>query len=86
VANTGYEQVTALSTVKSLTSPNLGTGEGVLLQAEGQDIRWRDDGTPPTAAIGMILKVGTTFEFRGNASQLRFIEATAGAKLNAYYF
>lgn len=81
----GYEQITGLSTVKTLTVPAGATL--ALLQAEAQNIRWRNDGTDPTAGIGMILVAGQApTEYKGDLSLLEFIEATASAKLNVAYF
>ena len=80
----GYQQITALSSAVSLTVP-----EGAiraLIQCETQDVRWRDDGTDPTGAIGMLLKVNTVLEYDGRLDKLRFIEAAASAKLNVSYY
>lgn len=60
--------------------------ETVLIQitCETQAVRYRDDGTNPTAAVGQPLGVGTTMYYDGNwASQkaLRFISQVAGAEL-----
>lgn len=42
---------------------------------EGQPIRWRTDGTDPTAAIGNLATAGTNFTVRGAAAvaKLRMI-------------
>lgn len=54
-----------------------------ICQAETQDVRWRDDGTAPTASVGQLLKANDSVILQG--SQLftaKFIETTASAKLN----
>lgn len=81
----GYVQQTSLSSAVALASVPDGAVI-VHLQAEAQDIRWRDDGTNPTATVGMVLKVGETMIYMGNFDALKFIEATASAKLNATYY
>lgn len=61
--------------------------DAVLLQAETQNIRWRDDGTDPTASVGMLLVAGDSPTiWEGDYSVLRFIEATASAKLNVTFY
>lgn len=84
----GYEQITGLSAVKTLTVPSY---EGIkarkaLIQAETQSVRVRNDGTDPTAAVGLILTANTIFEFAGDLESLEFIETAASAKLNVLYF
>lgn len=81
----GYQQITSLSSSTALTVP-AGT-QMALVQAESQAVRWRDDGTDPTATVGMVLGAGETLEY--TASQLgvvEFIEVAASAKLNIAYY
>lgn len=80
----GYQQVTSLSAAAALTVPK--NTVLTVIQAETRDVRWRDDGTNPTASVGMILFAGDTFFYNGDASALRFIEAAASAKLNVSYY
>lgn len=94
-----YVQVTSLATAVSV-SASLPTGTGtvvggsdtysdinvVLMQAESQNIRWRDDGTAPTASVGMVLAAGESFLFEGNINNLKVIETTASAKLNLNFY
>jgi len=75
----GYSQITNLSAVIGIEG---GNGRVALLQAIDQNIRWRDDGTDPTASIGMRLHAGETFLYNGDLAKIRFIEETAGAELN----
>lgn len=84
----GYQQLdtTALTTAVGLTAPDNTTH--VMLVCEAQNVRWRGDGTDPTASAGMIMKptdpplLLEIFPL----SSLKFIRATAGAILNAQYF
>ena len=54
----GYQQLTVSSTSVSLTVPDL--ANRAVIQAQGDSVRWRDDGTDPTAAIGMLLYTNGT--------------------------
>lgn len=81
----GYQQVTSLSAAVGLTIP-AGT-QVALVQAESQSVRWRDDGTNPTATVGMVLGAGETLEYdSGKIGALKFIEVAASAKLNVSYY
>ena len=61
----GYEQITSLSSTKGLTLPAVDangmkcTPAIAIIIAEAQGVRWRDDGTAPTASVGMPLPVNT---------------------------
>jgi hypothetical protein len=81
----GYEQITGLSAATALT-PAAGATVAVV-QAESQDVRWRDDGTAPTASVGMVLKAGEVARFSNTPlASVKFIETTASAKLNVAYY
>jgi len=59
----------------------------LIMQCEAQDVRWTDDPlVDPTAAIGMLLKVGVMQEYDGDISRLRFFQAAATAILNISYY
>lgn len=81
----GYQQLTSLAAAAGMTIP-AGTSV-VLVQPETQNVRYRDDGTDPTASVGMLLVANTVYQF--NIAQLarcKFIEAAASAKLNISYY
>lgn len=80
----GYEQITGLSAAKGLT-PVAGA-RFALIVPESQNVRFRDDGTDPTASVGMQLTAGTYLEYTGNLGRLRFIEEAASAKINVTYY
>jgi hypothetical protein len=88
----GYQQITSLSASTALTMPTqtqLGlsaTPAIALITPEGQAVRWRDDGVAPTASVGMPLPAGVTLQYDGDITKIRFIEQTAGAKLNVTYY
>lgn len=89
----GYEQITGLGTVKGLTIPavdsqgNSVKPNAVLLQSEAQNVRWRADGTNPTATVGMRL-LSTALDpwyYDGDLARLRLIESAASAIVNVTY-
>lgn len=82
----GYQQLTSLSASTALTVPS-GANYAIVV-AETQAVRYRDDGTAPTATVGFPLAVGVTFQIDGLAmlTAVRFIEQTAGAKINVCYY
>lgn len=88
----GYQQITSLSSAASLTVPATdknGMNQKptfALIIAETQNVRWRDDGTAPTASVGMPLIVGVPLQYDGDLSKIQFIEQTASAKLNISYY
>lgn len=80
----GYQQITDLSAAAALTVP---TGARLaVLVCETQAVRWRDDGTDPTASVGMPLATGVVWTYPGDLSAIKFIETTASAKLNVSYY
>lgn len=81
----GYQQITDLSSAAGLTVP---AGARVArIQTEAQAVRWRDDGTNPTAAIGMrLLTTSDGLWYAGDLSTIKFIEETGSAKLNVSYY
>lgn len=80
----GLQQITSLVAAASLTVPS--GAQFALIQAESQDVRWRDDGTNPTASVGMLLASGETLAYTGPLAAIRLIETTASAKLNVSYY
>ena len=88
----GYQQITSLSAATGLTVPDkdlqglAGSPRIAIITAEGQAVRWRDDGVAPTASVGMPLAAGATLQYDGDLTQIQFIEQTASAKLNITYY
>lgn len=81
----GFQQITSLAAAQSLTVPTEGCTFFVV-QAEGQSVRYRQDGTDPTAAVGMTLAVGAAVNFTTDPSKVRFIETAASAKINVEFY
>jgi len=82
----GVDASTLVSTATFGTSAVAGIPSGtthLLITCAAQAIRWRDDGTAPTAAIGYPLAIGTELVYAGSAmGQLRLISQAAGAVVN----
>ena len=86
----GYGQITSLAGPKTLASVTGGIPSDtvfVILQAETQNIRWRDDGTDPTPSTGMrLLTTEHPYDFHGDVPAISFIAETAGAILNVTFY
>lgn len=82
----GYQQITSLSSSTALTVPV--QAREAIVQAATQGVRWRDDGTAPTASVGGTLAAGQAMTIRGDLSlkNIRFIELIAGAVLDVSYY
>lgn len=74
-----YKQISDLSSAVGIPG---GQGRVALIQALNQNIRWRDDGTDPTANVGMRLHAGETFFYPGSLKAIKFIEEAASAEVN----
>jgi hypothetical protein len=88
----GYQQIISLSAATGLTVPSKDV-QGLackpsiaMITPETQAVRWRDDDTDPTASVGMPLAAGTTLQYDGDLTKIKFIEQVAGAKLNISYY
>ena len=81
----GYQQITSLSSAISLTVP---TGATLaLIVIDSPAVRWRDDGTAPTASVGMLLTVGQSpFQYSGNLSSIQFIASSGSPILDISYY
>lgn len=59
----------------------------VLIVPEAQAIRWRDDGTAPTTAVGQPLAVGAELRYTARGlKNLRVIGQAANAVLNCTFY
>ena len=81
----GYRQLTSLSSATGLTDIPQGATLALIVP-ETQNVRWRDDGTNPTASVGMPIFVGASLSYDGDLNRIKFIESTAGATLNICYY
>lgn len=87
----GCGKIAALAGPKTLDMTSIGSiptgAEFVMLRAETQDIRWRDDGTDPTASEGMLLKTtDAPLVWHGPLTTFLAIAATAGAVLRVNFY
>lgn len=73
-AASGYVQVSVSSTAVGITVP---PNAAWCYFTATVDIRWRDDGTDPTDAVGYPEVAGKEFITPGPLSTLRFIRQTA---------
>lgn len=81
----GYTQITSLSSATGLgTIPQGATL--ALITPETQSIRWRDDGTNPTASVGMPVTAGAYLSYDGDLNRIKFIEQSASAKINVSFY
>lgn len=88
----GYARYDTLSSAVSLSdSPAAGIAKPAaarlaLFVVKDQAVRWRDDGSAPTASAGIPIEVDIPFWYNGDLDALQFIEVTAGAELNVAYY
>jgi hypothetical protein len=83
----GYQQITSLASATNLTVPTTG-GPVVwaLICAETAGVRWRDDGTAPTASVGQPLAAGQCFQYAGPLLTIQFIAQTGSPVLDVSYY
>jgi hypothetical protein len=84
----GFQQITSLSTAIGLTVP-AGT-RFASIRVESQNVRYRLDGSNPTASVGEQLKAAADQPIQLSIDEglhvVKFIEETTSAKLNVHYF
>lgn len=84
----GYQQIVGLVAATNLTPPTGATY--AFITVETQSVRWRDDGTAPTIAIGMLEASGSSpprlNPYSGNLSAIQFIQTAATATLDISYY
>jgi hypothetical protein len=82
----GYQQLTSMASATKLTVP--AGADFAYIVAEAQSVRWRDDGTAPTATVGQLLPAGVPLQLSGASvlAAAQFIQATSGAILNVSYY
>lgn len=80
----GFQQIVGAAASTALTVP---PGAAVaVIQAITQNIRYRDDGVDPTAAVGMRIAAGNDILFAGSLSVMRIIQEAATAEINISYY
>ena len=91
----GYQQLTTAQLGSAIGLPGL-TDNMIFarITVEGtpgtDTVRWRDDGTAPTSALGELLNMGTTaqqpFIYSGDLTAIKFIKAAGSPILNIAYY
>ena len=83
----GYEQITVSTTAVGLTLPSNKVRMAVAV-VEDQAIRYRDDGTDPTATVGTLLKADNSVAICGSAlGHFKVIrDGASDAKLSVNYY
>jgi hypothetical protein len=84
----GYQQL-AVNTAASLTIPTACGSSPALavIKAEAQALRYRDDGTAPTATVGQPIAVtDAPILYEGSISALQFIAQTSGGIVNVLFY
>jgi hypothetical protein len=87
----GYSQITGIdAAAKSLSQGSLGAipaGAVVAyIEPEGASIRFRDDGTDPTALLGFIVGAGNIQTLFAPLWRYKLIGASPGAKVNVIFY
>jgi hypothetical protein len=82
----GYQRYTSLSSATNLSSIPTRATMAVITVKGTAGIRWRDDGTNPTASVGTPVAAGATFSYTGKLSALSIIEEAASASVNVTYY
>lgn len=83
----GYVQITDISTAGGVGLGTIPAGiKLVMIQAEAQNIRWTDDGTAPTSAVGMILVANDILVYSGPMSAFKMIQAAGGGIANLSFY
>lgn len=80
----GYQQITATSSAQSLTVPTGATIAQICVETAA--IRYRDDGTAPTASVGMPVAAGTCFAYSAPLRAFQFIAQSGSPVLNILYY
>jgi hypothetical protein len=84
-APAGYEQIASLATATGLTVPTGATM--AVIRASGANVRYRDDGTAPTADLGMpLLTTDPPLLYASALAALSFIQETDSAVLDVLYY
>lgn len=88
----GFQQTVGAAAATGLAalgpSAAIPTGADVAyVQCETNNVRWRDDGTNPTASVGMLLLVGSILVLtKGQWNSFKLIEVAASATINVTFY
>jgi len=71
-----------ISSASAASSQNTLQPNFAVITAEAVSCRWRDDGTDPTTALGMVLPANQRFEYDGDLRKIKFIALTGTVLVN----
>ena len=80
--DTSITPAVGLTGIGSFTAEEVQSASRVLFQTEGDDIRWTDDGTTPTATLGFVQTADNPpFFYSGEPQSLKFIEESTATDI-----
>lgn len=83
-APAGYVQQSVTTAAALSTIPAQATF--ALINVESGAIRWRDDGTNPTASVGTPLSAGQTLTYDGSLAALKVVSQSGTSVLSVAYY
>jgi hypothetical protein len=81
----GCQQITNLGSATGFASVPSGATLAVIT-VEGASVRYRDDGTSPTASVGLLLPIGGPWPYSGSLSAVQFIQTTTSAAIDVAFY
>lgn len=85
----GYCQLTSLASATALSSCSGGlptTAQVAAIVPGTANVRYRDDGTAPTASVGVPLFVGATLFYTGDLTKIQFIAQSGSPTLDIAFY
>jgi len=88
----GYQQIVAatLATAQKFTIPAAINGQpirrAIVQNNTAGTVRWRDDGTPPTATVGMVIPANSELDYGGQMEAIQFIVDSGSPILDISYY
>ena len=80
----GFSGIAVSGTVAFAVPPGANL---VVMVAESSPIRWRDDGTSPSASSGVLMATtAPPYEYCGDPRSIQFISAATTAMLSASFY
>lgn len=80
----GFQQITASGSAQSLTIPSK-TNPTLAVLISTTAFTWRDDGTAPTLAVGMVWPANVPLYYGGDLAAFKLI-ATSADLINVSYY
>jgi hypothetical protein len=81
----GCQQITSLASAAPFASIPTGA-KLATVTPEVQPVRYRDDGTAPTASIGPLLYPGLVWSYSGPLASIQFIQTAASATIDVCFY